>query len=179
MCHLSCNLRSLNLLEHTGPVQDCNGIFFFNCQVLSDMYSQWGKFCQCLHRNEVLTHVARHILVPTALALACHSGGQGFIPEQCMGYLWCTEWHLDRFSFVYLVLSVRVLSPFVTNQHCYLSNSGDSTAIKSQSNTSVKSVACQLCVQNNLRNCGMLITLYLRLTTGMKQTRVDSCLCTE
>jgi hypothetical protein len=37
------------------------------------------------------------------------TGGQGFIREQCMGNLWCTEWHLDRFSFVYLVLSESCL----------------------------------------------------------------------
>jgi hypothetical protein len=41
---------------------------------------------------------------------------------------------------------IRVLSPFVTTQHCYLSNTGACTEIKSQSDTSVKSVACRLCV---------------------------------
>ena len=41
---------------------------------------------------------------------------------------------------------VRDLSPFVTTQCCYLSDSGACTEINCRSNASVKSVPCQLCV---------------------------------
>jgi hypothetical protein len=81
--------------------------FFFYCQFLNDVH--WGKSRQCLHGKEGLTHVACLIFAPTLLVLACHCGGQGFIPEQCMGDFWYTEWHLDRFSIVYLVLSCQSL----------------------------------------------------------------------
>jgi len=78
---------------------------------------------------------------------------------------------------VFLRVFGVVLSPFVTTQHCCLSDSGACTEIKCQGNASVKSVACQLCVYNNLRDCVMLRRPYLRLKTELKQTRVDSYLC--
>jgi hypothetical protein len=129
MHRLSWNLGSLNFLEPSGPIHACNGILVIRT------YSE-GHSVNAFFIMRDLTHVACLIFAPTVLMLAC----QPKVLSQSNVWLIC-----DVQSGTWTGFPLRIW-------FC-LGNSSACTEIISQSNTSVESVACQLCVKQFEKLC--------------------------